>query len=128
VVRSLLYGALAGAGGFAAGALVGGQLSDECDHSSELCIHPGTFVGAAAGGTLGLAWGVHVGNNRRGDWGKNFLVAAGVWALGITLAYGTARHDDETTVGILVAIPLVQLGVTTAVERAEGRRRSARRE
>jgi hypothetical protein len=57
--------------------------------------------------------------------GKDFLVAAGIWAMGIALAFGTAATSDEATVGILVAIPIVQIGTTVAVERAAGRKRTA---
>jgi hypothetical protein len=45
--------------------------------------------------------------------------------MGIALAFGTAATSDEATVGILVAIPIVQIGTTVAVERAAGRKRTA---
>jgi hypothetical protein len=124
-LRSVLFGTIAGVAGFALGARLGDVTSDVCDHATEICIEPGAFLGAAGGGTLGIALGSHWGNDGRGDLGKDFLVAAGIWAMGIALAFGTAATSDEATVGILVAIPIVQIGTTVAVERAAGRKRTA---
>lgn len=125
LIRSILFGALAGAGGFVAGGSLGSKFSDECDDAYDLCIEDGTILGAAGGGTLGMALGVHLGNDGRGSFGKDLLVASGIWAVGVALALGLSEASEETSVGILVAIPIVQLGATVAVERAAGRRRSA---
>jgi hypothetical protein len=125
LIRSILFGALAGAGGFYVGGLLGSKLSDECDDAYDLCLEEGTVLGAAGGGTLGLAVGVHMGNGRQGSLGKDLLVASGIWAVGVALALGLSDASEETSVGILVAIPILQLGATVAVERAAGRRRSA---
>lgn len=122
VGRAIGFGVLFGAAGFVAGALIGDAASDECDFSSDLCIAEAAFYGAAGGGTLGMAAGVHLGNHRQGNVLLDFLVAGAVWGTGIAIAFGT--DDDTTQLVTLIAIPVVQLGATVAVERATGRRRS----
>ena len=116
---AILLGGLLGAGGFAAGALIGSAASDECEHADALCIEAAAFFGAAGGGTFGMALGVHLGNRRQGNLALDFLTAAAVWGAGIFAAI--LADSDRADVAILIAIPIVQLGATVAVERAAGR-------
>ena len=124
----IVGGMLLGGVGFIAGALVGAAIQNE-PGCTEFCNLEGAFYGAAAGGTSGMALGVHLGNRRRGNLGLDFLTAAGVWGAGFTLFLPLANADNnEAALAVLIALPVVQLGATVAVERATGRSRSRPRE
>lgn len=116
-------GAAIGIGGFLAGGLLGIAIAD-CPGSEDdgLCALEGGFFGAAALGTIGLATGVHLGNDRRGSFGLDVLTAAGIWGLSIGVLAATGWDDTATTV-TFVALPIVQLFATVAVEQAVGDRR-----
>lgn len=120
VGRAVGFGLLLGVAGFAGGALIGSAASDECLNADDICIPQAAFFGAAGGGTLGMAAGVHLGNRRRGKFLLDFLVAAAVWGTGIAIAAGS--EDQDLRAAVLIAIPIVQLGTTVAVERSTGRR------
>lgn len=118
VIRALGFGLLLGGAGFVAGALVGDAASRECDNADDICIPQAAFYGAAGGGTLGMATGVHLGNRREGKFLLDLLAATAVWSTGIAVAAGS---DDETLqAAVLIAIPVVQLGTTVLVERSTG--------
>jgi len=125
LVRSIVFGSALGIAGFWAGGSLGSKLSDECDGSTELCLESGTVLGAAGGGTLGLALGVHLGNDAQGSLAKDLLVASAIWAAGVALALSASDVAPDASIGILVAIPIAQLGFTVKTERAAGRRRAA---
>ena len=116
VGRAIGFGLLLGAAGFVGGALIGDAASDECDNAVDICIAQAAFYGAAGGGTLGMAVGVHLGNRRRGNVLLDFLAAAAVWGTGIAVAAGS--DDENLQAAVLIAIPVVQLGTTVLVERA----------
>jgi len=122
VTRPLLTGAGLGVAGFFAGGYTGVLLSRGCD-SHEYCSLEAAFYGAAAGGTLGLALGVHLGNRRRGSFALDFLTGAAVWGAGIGLA-AVSDWDDTVVWTAFVLVPIAQLASTVAVERAVGRSRS----
>jgi hypothetical protein len=120
-VRSAaLLGSGIGAVGFVGGALLGRELIG-CIEVEDGCSLDPMFYGAAGGGTLGMALGVHLGNRRQGNFGLDLLAASAVWATGILIGEGI--DDDGAASVVLVSLPLVQLGVTIAVERATGRHR-----
>ena len=78
--------------------------------------------GGAIGGTTGLALGVHLGNRCRGNFLLGFLASAATWGAGIGIAAALYDGDDFTSAFVvLLALPIVQTGVTVAVERATGR-------
>jgi hypothetical protein len=125
VGKSVLAGLGLGLGGFAAGGLVGAGIANDCT-GHEYCELEAAFYGAAAGGTFGMALGVHLGNGRRGSLALDFLTGAAVWGAGIGIA---AASDWEGTVSgvAFVTVPIVQLVSTIVVERAVGRSRSRTR-
>ena len=113
-----------GLAGFLVGGLTAAGIASHCS-SDEYCQLEAAFYGAAAGGTLGMALGVHLGNHRRGNFPLDFITGAAVWGTGIGIA--AASHWDNTvTWGAFVAIPIVQLATTVAVERAVGRSKGRR--
>jgi hypothetical protein len=108
--------------GFVAGGAAGYGLSSNC--SGELCQLPAMFFGAAAGGTLGMALGVHLGNRRQGNLAIDFLAGAGVWGIGITTIVLTGGWKPPTTTVAAVAVPVAQLVTTVLVEQATSRPRT----
>lgn len=110
--------------GWGLGGLTGAVLSENCaDHEDDYCQLAAFLVGAAAGGTFGMALGVHLGNHRRGSLPLDFLTGALVWGTGIGIAAATG-WDDAATTTAAITIPIAQLIVTVAVERATGRARA----
>lgn len=107
--------------GFTAGALAAAEMAEGCS-SHEFCQLEAAFYGAAAGGTFGMALGVHLGNMRRGNVAVDFVTGAAIWGAGIGIAAASGWDDTVTTVAF-VMIPIVQLVSTVAVERAIGRSR-----
>lgn len=116
----------AGIGLGAVGFLVGGwtaySLPGPCEGEDDRCV-VAAFWGAAAGGTFGMALGVHLGNHRRGNLGLDFLTAGAVWGLGIGIALDWFDAKDTAVNLAFVTIPIAQLAATVAVERAVGRAR-----
>ncbi len=118
--ESVVGGLVLGGGGFLLGAGIASVVAQHCT-SSEYCVWEAAFYGAAAGGTFGMAAGVHLGNGRRGNVLLDFLTAAAVWSTGIGIT--AASHWNNTvTYTAFVSIPIAQLAATIAVERALGRR------
>ena len=64
-------------GGIAAVAITGNRTGDGIWDLEPL------FYGAAAGGTLGMALGVHLGNKRRGNLALDIVTGAAIWGAGI---------------------------------------------
>jgi hypothetical protein len=108
-----------GAAGFLAGGLTAASFSRGCT-SGEYCQLAAVFYGAAAGGTLGMAVGVHLGNRRRGNLALDFMTGAAIWIAGIAVV-SSSDWDEGVTKIAFVAIPAGQLAGTVAVERAVGR-------
>jgi hypothetical protein len=124
VSAPIFAGAGLGMVGFGVGGLVGySAFSNHCSHAfDDFCGLEEFFLGAAVGGTFGMAVGVHLGNRRRGSLAKDFLAGALVWGAGIGYLAAT-RWDSEFSTIVLFTNPLLQLGLTTSVERSEGRKR-----
>lgn len=123
--RPVLMGAGLGVVGFFAGGLTATYLARNCT-ANELCGLEAAFFGAAAGGTVGLALGTHLGNARRGSLPLDLATGAVVWGVGIA-ATVAGNNDDEARVWIgFVTIPIAQLASTVAVERGIGRARARR--
>lgn len=119
-------GAAIGVGGFLVGGLAGIAIAD-CPGSDDdgFCALEGAFFGAAALGTIGLATGVHLGNDRRGSYALDLATAGGIWGAAIGLLAANGWPDTATT-ATFIALPIVQLVATVAVERAVGDRRARR--
>ena len=121
---SILAGIGLGLAGFAIGGLTASGIASDCT-SHELCQLEAAFYGAAAGGTFGMALGVHLGNKRRGNLALDFVTGAAIWGAGIGIA-AASDWDDTVTPVAFVMIPIVQLVSTVAVERAVGQSRLRR--
>ncbi len=121
LVWPVLGGALLGIGGWITGAVAGAAAEANCT-DGDYCQAEGIFLGAAVGGTAGLALGAHLGNRRRGNLALDFLSGALVWGASIGAFYLVgADLDEPASVAVLVAEPVLQLVTTVAVERARGR-------
>jgi hypothetical protein len=107
----ILGGVALGAAGLFGGALVGDRFQR---YPCEDCIE-GAFYGALAGTSLAIPVGVHLANHRRGKLGPAIAASLGIGALGL----GAAAITDEW--GVLLAIPVVQIGVSIGIERHTGR-------
>ena len=123
--RDYLYGIALGTLGFFSGGMVGWAAASGCS-ADDYCEFRGFLLGAAIGGTLGMATGVHLGNDRKGNLLLDMLTGAGVWGIGIGTAALTG-WDDTATLIAAIGVPVAQLFATVAVERATGRAREARR-
>lgn len=104
------------------GALI--ALEAEGDQCEDFCIPESIIYAAAATGTTGMAFGVHLGNARRGDFLLDLVTAGGVWAAGFVVL---VTSSEGIAGPLAVAIPVVQLAATVAVERGRGRAKEARR-
>jgi hypothetical protein len=121
----VLGGALGGLGGWLAGGIVGAAADRDC---YELECVEGFLIGAAAGGTLGLALGTHLGNRRRGSFALDVLSGAAVWGASLGAFYLVGHDLDEAaSVAVWIAEPILQFITTVAVERATGRARARSR-
>lgn len=105
--------------GFAAGAWIASAMASR-DRKFEAAVY-----GMSAGGTFGMALGVHLGNRRRGNLALNFLTGAVVLGAGIGI-WAASNYDDTVGKVAVVTTPIVALVSTVAVERAVGRSRSRR--
>jgi hypothetical protein len=122
--RPVLMGIGLGAAGFFVGGLTGLVLANDC--SGEMCDAGPFLFGAAAGGTLGLALGAHLGNHRRGNLALDFLTGAAIWGAGLGIVAATG-WDETAATAAAVTVPIVQLAGTVMVERAVGRSRAMHR-
>ncbi len=121
---SILAGSGLGLVGFVVGGFSGAAMAQDCT-GDEFCELEAAFLGAAAGGAFGMALGVHLGNQRRGNLALDFLTGAAIWGAGIGIAVASG-WDAQVTRVALVTIPLAQLAGTVVVERAIGRSRLRR--
>jgi len=121
---SIAAGIGLGLAGFLGGGLTASTMARHCT-SNEYCQLEAAFYGAAAGGTLGMALGVHLGNHRRGNFALDFLTGAAVWGAGIGVAAAT-HWDTGVTWAAFITIPIAQLATTVAVERGTGRSKARR--
>ena len=115
-------GALLGIWGVAMGAYAGLAINDDCSGSDVWCIPLGAALGAAALGTLGATIGAHLGNSRRGSFGRVLLISYATWGGGVAVAI-LAAHGGSGALALaaFALLPPVQLGVTVATERSTGR-------
>jgi hypothetical protein len=106
-----LGGVLGGAAGAFAGGMIGAKATDTCED----CAIVGLAYGFVAGGSAGLPLGVHLANHRRGNYGLSLVASLAIAAAGFgtTLATRDAR--------ILIAVPVLQLVSSIAIERATSR-------
>ena len=119
-------GVLLGLTGFFAGGLTGYFVSRGGCAGEDYCGLEGFLIGAAVGGTLGMGYGVHLGNGRRGSLPLVLLTGAGIWGVGIGAA-ALSGWDDPLTGIVAIGVPIVQLLGTVAVERATGRAKERKR-
>ncbi len=112
-----------GAAGFLVGGAAGYGLSSGCS-GDVFCHLPAVFFGAAAGGTFGMALGVHLGNRRRGNLAIDCLAGAGVWTIGIVTLVTTSQWKPPATTVLAIAVPVAQLVTTVWVEQATSRPRA----
>src|SRR5215510_8513526 len=116
------FGAGAGLGiaGLLAGGAAGYALASSCSGHAEnyVCFVPAIFLGAAAGGTFGMALGAHLGNRRQGNLAIDCLAGLGVWTIGIVTLVGTSTWKPPATTVLAVAVPVAQLVTTVLVEQA----------
>jgi hypothetical protein len=118
-------GAAMGVGGFPVGGLLGIAIADCSGSDDGFCALEGGFFGAAALGTIGLATGVHLGNDRRGSYALDLATAGGIWGVTIGLLAASDWPDTATTVAFFT-LPIAQLVATVVVERAVGDWRARR--
>jgi hypothetical protein len=131
VVRVATGAFLGGAGGLLLGGVVGGYVggndcSDEGNPDSCRLI-AGVLVGSAVGVTLGSPIGAHIANRRRGNLTQSLLVSTAIGALGtvalvqIEKQGRTDSTGDAQLIGTAIVIPLVQVAVSTWLERRSSR-------
>jgi hypothetical protein len=138
----LVAGALAGgaAGALAGGLLAGGlRFLGPCD-DQDGCIDryaDWAFSGAVLGQSVGLPLGVHLANGRQGRLPPALLASAGIGTAGLIAYWGIQRYGtdewgntrgnpDLLTAATLVAVPVLELVTSIAIERATSRRRGGR--
>jgi hypothetical protein len=138
----LMVGGLAGG---AAGALAGGLLAGglcalgPCDDQDGCLDRYADWAvsGAVLGQSLGLALGVHLANDRQGRLPPALLASAGIGTAGLLAYWGIQRHGtdewgntrgnpDALTAITLVAMPVLEVVTTIAIERATIRHRGNR--
>jgi hypothetical protein len=129
IARPIVFGALLGAGSWVAGGLIGYEIANTDSCSGDSFCGLGAFLlGAAIGGSSGLVVGMHLGNNRRGNFPLAWLTSLGIWGAGIGIVF--AMDDGVASSGgqhvVWVAIPVAQFAFTLLVERATGRSRAQR--
>ena len=105
--KMMFGGILLGAGGLIGGALIGHRFEGS---PCEDCLL-GAFFGALAGESLAIPLGVHLGNDRRGDPGPALAASIGIGAAGL----GAAALSCQW--GVLLAIPVLQIAASIAIER-----------
>ncbi len=131
LVRSVIGGAVGGMVGWGVGALVGYQIGSR-DCTGDRCQLESVLWGGAAGGTLGLAAGVHLANGRQGNFALDFLSTSAACGFGIGTVFllerfkADATPEEQVELGndqaiILLAMPVVQPITTAQVEVATSR-------
>jgi len=108
----LIGGAIGLAAGGLAGYLLGGG-GDIC--GDDACGLVSGFGGAVIGESIGLAFGVHSGNGRRGSFVADMVASLAVAGAGVAAL--AAIDPDHGGLYALAVTPVVQLGVTIAIER-----------
>ena len=125
VGNAILGGLGLGAAGFLAGGGAAFYVADRsCSPYDDCCPPAYGLVGAAAGASLGMALGVHLGNDRRGSYFLDALTGAAVWGLGIAVTAGSGWDESASLMATL--IPVAQITATVAVERSVARARARR--
>ena len=105
--KMMFGGILLGAGGLIGGALIGQRFEGSPCEDRIL----GAFFGALAGESLAIPLGVHLGNRSEGDAGPALAASLGIAAAGL----GAAVLSREG--GVLLAIPVLQIAASIAIER-----------
>jgi len=108
-----------GMAGFTLGAIIGAQFEGSCQ---ELECFDEAFVVGSALGSIGVATGIHLGNGSRGNIWLDLLASVGSGMAGAGIAL--AIDDDPGSAIVAVTTVVVQLALTTEVERATGRARA----
>jgi hypothetical protein len=107
-----LGGVLAGTAGVFGGAWIGNELTkDACED----CFLEGLVYGGVAGGSALLPLGVHLANGRRGNYGASLLSSLGIGAAGLAVAFASNEG------AVMLAVPVLQLVSSIAIERATAR-------
>jgi hypothetical protein len=114
--RSLAVPIIGGLIGGAAGLVAGGQIgygidSANCEGDEWFCGIGGIIIGGTIGESIGLPLGVHLGNGRKGNFGKELFSSLGIAAGGMVLAVVTGEG------AVLLTVPPVQLAVSLSIER-----------
>jgi hypothetical protein len=81
--------------------------------SGEDCGLASFIIGGAIGESIGLAVGTHYGSRGRGNVALAALASTAIGAAGLAGAFAAERAAPV----ILIAVPIVQLAVTLAMER-----------
>lgn len=123
LVWPIVGGLALGTAGWFAGALLALEIEKDCGEG--LCVLDEVIFLGAATGTTGLAFGVHLGNGRRGNFLLDLSTAAAVWGTGFLIFVASGNQDLAVPLAVLV--PVGQLAATTAVERGKGRAKERRR-
>ena len=114
----ILAGLGLGTAGWFAGALLALEIEENC--GGDFCFFDEVIFLGAATGTTGLALGVHLGNARRGDFLLDLGAAGAVWGVGYLLFISS--RDRDLAGPLAFGVPIAQLAITTAVERARAPR------
>ena len=123
VAWPIAAGLALGTAGWFAGALLALEIEKDCGEG--LCVLDEVIFLGAATGTTGLAFGVHLGNGRRGNLFLDLLTAGAVWGTGFVI-FVTSNNQD-LAIPLAVLVPVGQQATTTVVERAKGRAKARRR-
>ena len=113
--RLILGGLAAGAVGFFAGGYVGALIADDAS-ADEFAALGGFATGAVIGETIGVPLGVHLANRRQGKLLPSVFASAGISAIAL---FAATRGEDHLE--YLVAVPLIQLVTSIAIERGTSR-------
>ena len=116
--RLASFGLLGGGIGLVAGgllgALIGGNDSDDPDEAWVNALQ-GSVIGATIGESIGLASGVHLANDRRGNFVLGTVASLAIGAAGAALVF--ENQDPPAAPIILAATPIAQLIATIMIER-----------
>lgn len=106
-------GIVGGAVGVFGGALAGAKITE---HDCEDCGLVGVVYGGVAGGSALLPLGVHAANRGRGNLGLSLLSSLAFGAAGLGVA------SAANSVGVMVAVPVLQIVSSILIERATEKR------
>lgn len=104
VASSLAFGAI----GLYGGALIGDKVASGCE--GEDCSWPALFSGAGIGMSALIPLGVHLANNRKGNYPFELLASGVICAAGAALGFSGSP-------GALLAIPPAQILTSILIER-----------